>query len=63
MRSVLFFFSFVGMAFSVNAQMFGKDWGAGSYYDSLGHKTTGFIAWSTPLAITYFLKAVRMLTK
>jgi hypothetical protein len=48
MRTILVFLCILSVTFSVKAQLFGKDWAEGSYYDSTGRKTTGLIAWSAP---------------
>jgi hypothetical protein len=48
MRTILVFLCILSVTFSAKAQLFGKDWAEGNYYDSTGRKTTGLIAWSAP---------------
>lgn len=48
MRTIFILLCIFGVTLSAKAQMFGKKWQQGSYYDTLGHKTAGLIAWSHP---------------
>jgi hypothetical protein len=48
MRIILVLLCILSVTFSAKAQMFGREWVEGSYYDTTGRKTTGLIAWSAP---------------
>ena len=48
MRTILLLVCILSVTFSAKAQLFGKDWLKGSYYDTTGRKTSGLIAWSPP---------------
>lgn len=48
MRAILLVICIFNVTLAANAQLFGKNWQEGSYYDTLGHKTTGLVAWSRP---------------
>ena len=47
MRTILLVLCILSVTLSAKAQ-FGKRWAAGNYYDTLGHKTAGFISWKAP---------------
>jgi hypothetical protein len=44
MRKVLLLLCFLGISLSLKAQLFGKDWDPGYYYDKNGQKHTGLLA-------------------
>lgn len=48
MRFVLLLICILSVTLSSNAQVFSKNWTSGNYYDTLGNKTSGLIAWSRP---------------
>lgn len=48
MRTILLAMCILSVTFSAQAQMFGKDWAEGSYYDTTGRKTSGLLSWSAP---------------
>jgi hypothetical protein len=48
MRTILLVLCILSVTFSAKAQLFGRDWSEGSYYDLSGKKITGLISWSVP---------------
>jgi len=48
MRKILLLLCIISITFSAKAQLFGKHWDKGSYYDTAGHKHIGLISWVAP---------------
>jgi hypothetical protein len=46
MRTILLVLCILSVTLTASAQF--RDWAEGSYYDTLGHKRTGLIAWHAP---------------
>ncbi|OKS87111.1 hypothetical protein [Mucilaginibacter polytrichastri] len=46
--SIFILFCIFSVTSTTKAQVFGRNWTKGSYYDTLGNKTTGLIAWQRP---------------
>jgi hypothetical protein len=48
MRKILLLLCILSITFSAKAQLFGKSWKEGAYYDSTGLKHTGLVSWNAP---------------
>ena len=54
MRTILLVLCILSITFSTRAQLLGKRWAPGKYYDVSGRKHAGLLSWSAPANKIYF---------